>query len=206
MIPNHYLTLRVTNTSSKSDIKKAYRKLALEFHPDRNRNSDAHEKFIEINEAYLILSDEEARIKYDREFYAFYKTSNNEKFTNNKENFSNHSNQDYKKTTSTESIFKDEDLNYWTKNARKQAEEFANMAFNEFSKLLIGVVKETGFQLGNSILLMLGAFLSLGGCGNIVIGLTSKGETGNPLLGLIFLSIGIFIYKYATNNYEKHKN
>ena len=58
MIPNHYQTLGISPTASKDEIKKAYRQLALKFHPDRNKSPDAHEKFIEINEAYLILFDD----------------------------------------------------------------------------------------------------------------------------------------------------
>jgi len=80
------------------------------------------------------------------------------------------------------------------------------MAFDEFSKLIVGMVKETGFQLGNSFLVMIGALLSMSGCGNIVIGLTSKGEIGNPILGIILLPLGIFLYSLAQKNYDKHKS
>jgi len=72
MIPNHYQTLGVSVNASKDEIKKAYRQLALKFHPDRNKSPDAHERFIEINEAYLILFDDEARAKYDREYKYYY--------------------------------------------------------------------------------------------------------------------------------------
>ena len=47
-------------------IKSAYRKLALQYHPDRNKAAEAGEKFKEINEAYEILSDPEKRQLYDR--------------------------------------------------------------------------------------------------------------------------------------------
>ena len=63
MIPDHYQTLGISITASKSEIQKAFRKLALKLHPDKNDNLDAKEKFIEINEAYLLLSDTEAREK-----------------------------------------------------------------------------------------------------------------------------------------------
>jgi len=79
------------------------------------------------------------------------------------------------------------------------------MAFDDFSNLILGIVKETGFQLGNASLLMLGAFLSMSGCGNIVIGLSTKGEIGNPILGVVLLPIGILLYKISNNNYDKHK-
>ena len=55
MFPDYYKTLGIHSSVTKKNIKKSYRKLALEFHPDRNKSPNAHKKFIEINEAYLIL-------------------------------------------------------------------------------------------------------------------------------------------------------
>jgi curved DNA-binding protein len=63
---DYYKTLNVDRKASSDEIKKAYRKLALEFHPDRNPGSHtAEEKFKEINEAYQVLSDAEKRARYD---------------------------------------------------------------------------------------------------------------------------------------------
>ncbi len=61
-----YEILGVSKTSSKEEIKSAYRKKALEFHPDRNKSADAETKFKEINEAYQVLSDQEKRKAYDQ--------------------------------------------------------------------------------------------------------------------------------------------
>jgi len=63
---NYYKILDIDKTASLIEIKKAYRKLALEYHPDKNEDKDdAKEKFIKIQEAYEVLKDTEKRKKYD---------------------------------------------------------------------------------------------------------------------------------------------
>src|SRR5437870_4938926 len=64
--PDYYDVLGVPRNASKDDIKGSYRKLALQYHPDRNKAPEATEKFKEISEAYAILSDEEKRKQYDQ--------------------------------------------------------------------------------------------------------------------------------------------
>jgi DnaJ family protein B protein 4 len=63
---NPYEVLGVTKSCSDEDIKKAYRKLALKWHPDRCNDPDANKKFQDISNAYSILSDKEQRTNYDR--------------------------------------------------------------------------------------------------------------------------------------------
>ncbi|MGA2665250.1 MAG: molecular chaperone DnaJ [Nitrososphaerales archaeon] len=60
-----YDILGVQRSASKDDIKAAYRKLALEFHPDRNKDPGAEDRFKQISEAYAVLSDDEKRKQYD---------------------------------------------------------------------------------------------------------------------------------------------
>jgi curved DNA-binding protein len=66
MAENYYKILGVEKSASDEDIKKAYRKLAMKFHPDRNPgNKQAEEKFKKLSEAYAVLSDQEKRKQYD---------------------------------------------------------------------------------------------------------------------------------------------
>lgn len=65
MAKSLYDTLEVSESASEADIKKAYRKLARQYHPDVNKEKGAEDKFKEINSAYEILSDKKKKAQYD---------------------------------------------------------------------------------------------------------------------------------------------
>lgn len=64
---SYYEILGISNTASESEIKAAFKKQAIKYHPDRNKgNAEAEEKFKQINEAYQVLSDQDKKSSYDR--------------------------------------------------------------------------------------------------------------------------------------------
>ena len=64
---DYYEVLGLQKGASDEEIKRAFRKMAMKYHPDRNQgDKDAEEKFKEVNEAYSVLSDPDKKNKYDR--------------------------------------------------------------------------------------------------------------------------------------------
>ena len=66
MAEDLYQILGVSRNATKDDIRKAHRKLALKYHPDKNPGKDAQDRFKRIQEAYDVLSDDDKRAAYDR--------------------------------------------------------------------------------------------------------------------------------------------
>ena len=64
---NYYATLGISENANADEIKKAYRKKSMQFHPDKNKSPDAKDKFQEINEAYETLSNNDKKNRYDFE-------------------------------------------------------------------------------------------------------------------------------------------
>jgi DnaJ-class molecular chaperone len=62
---SYYDILEIDPNATIADIKKSFRHLALKHHPDKNKSNESHQKFLQIVEAYEVLSDENARRKYD---------------------------------------------------------------------------------------------------------------------------------------------
>jgi len=182
--PDYYNILGVSREATNKEIKKAFRKLALEFHPDINNNDNAHEVFIEINEAYLLLSDKVAREKYNKEY---------DKYRINLETVSE--NQDNK---SDSSIFEDNDLKYWKNNARQQAYGYSRMKYQDYANLIQKLVKETGFQFGNVVIFMIFGIVFSSG-----IGLLFRKDF---FTGSVLLIIGVIGFIIANNRWGEHEN
>lgn len=132
---DYYKILEVDPTSSLSDIKTAFKKQAIKWHPDRNPNADTTEKMQEINEAYLILKDLDARERYDREYLKY------------KQFYSNAHQSEKKQTQEQEYKFDDEILKNWMRNAKRQAVDLAKQTIREVGELSVTATKAAGSKM-----------------------------------------------------------
>ena len=142
MFKDYYAILEVAPTSSKEDILIAFRKQAMKWHPDRNPGVDTTEKMQFIIEAKLILSDEQARKKYDLE-YSRYKEryraegsftyqGTDERYSQNAEANSRSTEQDWRESFEAH----DEDLKRWMHNAQKQSKDLLQKTLEDFKGMV----------------------------------------------------------------------
>ena len=119
---DYYKLLNIGHDATHNQIKKAYKRGASKWHPDRNNSLDATKSMQLINEAYLILSDSEARERYDSE-YASYKRSAHQDYTEEvKDDFS---------TDYADYDIKDEVLKDWINKAKAQAKAMATQSLDD---------------------------------------------------------------------------
>lgn len=126
MFKDYYVILDINESANLTEIKSAYKVQALKWHPDKNFDEDTTDKMKDINEAKLILSDNELRIRYDIEYLKF------KSFRNNEEKQTKQKNKTKKTKDYSAYQFDDELLKKWMKNARKQAINNVYEMINEF--------------------------------------------------------------------------
>ncbi len=123
---DYYAILNLQLNASKAEIKNAFRKEALKWHPDRNKSSEAIERMQLINEAYLILKDDEARLKYDKEYKRYQNFKRQQQSTR-----STQASSSYTSSSKEEYTFNDDVLNDWIKKAKKQAKNMVIMSIDD---------------------------------------------------------------------------
>lgn len=125
MFVDYYSLLEISSDSSVAEIKNAYKKQALRWHPDKNSQDTTHRMQL-INEAKLILLDEEARKRYNIEYLKFRQSQNEEKFKQTDTKKESESEFERKESYSyeyREYNIQDDVLASWIQNARRQAKE-----------------------------------------------------------------------------------
>jgi len=157
MFKDYYKLLEVSQNATDEEIKKAFREQAIKWHPDRNQGTDTTLRMQEINEAYLILKDKEARYRYDIEYNKF-KQYQEQKRQSQKEQEKSEKQesqqQEQKKQQSRHEYeyrdYKVEDdiLAKWMENAKKQAVELAIQTMKDFK----GVTKAAANGCINGII------------------------------------------------------
>ena len=117
---DYYKILEIEYGADILTIKKAYRRLALKFHPDKNKALDASQKFIEITEAYEVLRDPNKKQEYDKIYETHYKTKTKPEFE--KPEFAN----------TYESKQRE-----WADYGKEKAKEYSSVPFDEFARKLL---------------------------------------------------------------------
>ena len=132
MFIDNYKILDVNSDASIEEIRFAFKKQAMKWHPDKNLNIDTTIQMQEINEAKLILLDDEARARYDVEYLKF-----QDFIIKKNQNFDGfETNSKYQEYT-----FEDDLLEKWIRNAKKQAAEIVKQSLEDFKGVSIAASK-----------------------------------------------------------------
>lgn len=182
MFKDYYAILEVSEIATQDEIKNAYKKQALRWHPDRNLGTDTTQKMQEINEAYLILKDSEARERYNQE-YQRYKEFKKQKIeqerrkkayqewqeqdAHKRERERQKTQEEYHETAHSDFKVQDDILKRWMDNAKRQAVELAKQSIEDFRGMIAvgtkAAVKEGGsyllFQLAISAIVLIIIFV-----------------------------------------------
>lgn len=171
MFVDYYAILEISFDATQESIRSAFYKQALKWHPDKNPGIDTTNRMQQINEAYLILKDSEARQRYNSEYQKFrefqkqsqyYQKQQKQEEQGRKARATEFEQRQEKGftdafTDSTYEVF-DDTLNNWMSNARKQAVDLAKQTLED----LIGMSKAGGKAMGDAAIKGLVRYLVFG--------------------------------------------
>jgi curved DNA-binding protein CbpA len=134
MFVDYYALLQISSNSTPEEIKSAFKREAIKWHPDRNRGIDTTIRMQLINEAYLILKDPEARFRYDKEYRTFQLKKENTKDSSIRSESKSH--QESESKYSSNHDIEDETLKKWIENAKRQAVELAKATLDDLTGMI----------------------------------------------------------------------
>lgn len=163
MFVDYYAVLEINIYATQEEIRIAFRKQALKWHPDRNPGIDTTKRMQEINEAYLILKDAEARTKYDNEYQRFQQFKKEKQ--DNRQEYQKQDKQQQSEYTYSYAEYEPNDdiLGKWMENARKQAVDLAKKTMEDFKGISTAgakaVVNEVVAGIGRYVIVSLIIFI-----------------------------------------------
>ncbi|WP_158548337.1 J domain-containing protein [Marixanthomonas ophiurae] len=146
MFKDYYSILKIPQTATQADIKLAFKTQALKWHPDKNVGKDTTMKMQEINEAYLILRDGDARRRYDIEYSKYKDFKKQNRYQREEREYKKEENTKTK-SRSYEYEVEDETLEKWMRNARRQAVDLAKQTLQEIVGLSVEATKKAGSKM-----------------------------------------------------------
>lgn len=151
MFVDYYSILEIDENASLQEIKTAFRKQAIKWHPDRNPNKDTTIQMQLINEAYLVLKDEEARNRFNIEYQKF-KVFQQKHESRTEQN--EHPNEQAKEKTFEYSEYEMQDtiLKQWMSNAKRQAVDLAKQTIKDFEGVISVAAIEGGKAAGWTVI------------------------------------------------------
>jgi hypothetical protein len=137
-VKNYYKILELEFGADIASVKKAYRKLAIKYHPDKNKEPNAAQTFIEITEAYEVLRDPSKKSEYDNLYQAYFKTSTHKQYPEQ----------------SDELIYQRKQQE-WADFGREKAKEYSSIPFEEFARQLLKEISIGSSYIPNAIAIIL---------------------------------------------------
>lgn len=181
---DYYKILEIEFGTDIPTVKKSYRRLALKYHPDKNKAPDASQKFIEITEAYEVLNNDIKKSHYDTLYAEFYKEAKQKTEFNDNE--------------------KSEKVQEWRTYGKKKAEEYASMKYDDFADRIIDELK-LGISYTPNIIFIL---LCIGG---VIASFTIMAKVDGTFGAIMLIMYGTacyFLYDRAKKDYvaeRRHK-
>lgn len=156
MLPNYYRLFELDKAATKEDIKKRYRELAKKYHPDVNSSPDATSQMQQIQEAYYILYDDEARSRYNIQYDKVY---NKKEETFSSKDYHQDNNRNSRDNKDGTFSFDDPILEKWIINAKRQAADFIRTTYKEGKGIIASGCSHYFKMFGICIAILIGIVL-----------------------------------------------